>query len=84
MIRGRAFNLIVTNTEKIRIQKPTVRNGQGKIGLLWQKKQTQEEEIANLRLQAIASLPHLAVFSDEAHHTYARQAIAVAHIALAF
>ena len=24
----------------------------------------------NLRLQAIASLPHLAVFSDEAHHTY--------------
>ena len=27
-------------------------------------------EVANLRLQAIASLPHLAVFSDEAHHTY--------------
>ena len=26
--------------------------------------------VANLRLQAIASLPHLAVFSDEAHHTY--------------
>ena len=27
-------------------------------------------EVANLRLQAIASLPHLAIFSDEAHHTY--------------
>ncbi|MGH7460356.1 MAG: DEAD/DEAH box helicase family protein, partial [Longimicrobiales bacterium] len=28
------------------------------------------EDVANRRLQAIASLPHLAVFSDEAHHTY--------------
>ena len=27
-------------------------------------------EVANLRLQSVASLPHLAVFSDEAHHTY--------------
>ena len=26
--------------------------------------------MANLRLQAIASLPHLGIFSDEAHHTY--------------
>jgi hypothetical protein len=37
---------------------------------------TREEEaaeIANLRLQAIASLPHLAVFSDEAHHTYGQK-----------
>ena len=30
----------------------------------------QKAEEANLRLQAIASLPHLAVFSDEAHHTF--------------
>jgi type III restriction enzyme len=29
--------------------------------------------MANLRLQAIASLPHLAVFSDEAHHTYGQK-----------
>jgi hypothetical protein len=28
------------------------------------------QEIANLRLQTIASLPQLAIFSDEAHHTY--------------
>lgn len=27
----------------------------------------------DLRLQAIASLPHLAVFSDEAHHTYGQK-----------
>jgi hypothetical protein len=30
----------------------------------------EEEEVANLRLQIIASLPNLAIFSDEAHHTY--------------
>jgi type III restriction enzyme len=29
--------------------------------------------MANLRLQAMASLPHLAVFSDEAHHTYGQK-----------
>jgi hypothetical protein len=33
----------------------------------------QSEEEANLRLQAIASLPNLGVFSDEAHHTYGRE-----------
>jgi type III restriction enzyme len=70
VIRGSTFNIVVTNTEKIRIQKTTSRKGQGKIGLLLAQKQKQEEEIANLRLQGIASLPHLAVFSDEAHHTY--------------
>jgi hypothetical protein len=34
-----------------------------------------EEALAmvNLRLQAIASLPHPAVFSDEAHHTYGQK-----------
>ena len=30
-------------------------------------------EIANLRLSTIASLPHLAIFSDEAHHTYGQK-----------
>ena len=29
-----------------------------------------KSDLANRRLQAIASLPHLAIFSDEAHHTY--------------
>ena len=70
VIRGSAFNVVVTNTEKIRIQKPTGRSGKNLNGFQWQEKLKQEEEIANLRLQAIASLPHLAVFSDEAHHTY--------------
>lgn len=69
VIRGSSFNLIVTNTEKIRIQaRPSRRRNLGMIQLAALEDQAKEE--ANLRLQAIASLPHLAVFSDEAHHTY--------------
>jgi type III restriction enzyme len=69
---GSSFNLIVTNTEKIRIQKPTVRNG-AQHRLFAGTKEEEATELANLRLQAIASLPHLAVFSDEAHHTYGQK-----------
>lgn len=70
VIRGSSFNVVVTNTEKIRIQKETIRKSD--IGTLLEPQKAEEAraEIANLRLQAIASLPHLAVFSDEAHHTY--------------
>src|SRR4030043_435424 len=35
-----------------------------------EKEDEAKAEVANLRLQAIASLPKLAIFSDEAHHTY--------------
>lgn len=68
---GSIFNVVVTNTEKIRIQKRSIRRRNGQLGLaaLADLEKRLEEE-ANLRLQAIASLPHLAVFSDEAHHTY--------------
>jgi type III restriction enzyme len=69
VIRGSSFNLIVTNTEKIRIQARGVRRyGIAAFQLAALEDQSREE--ANLRLRAIASLPHLAVFSDEAHHTY--------------
>ncbi len=70
VIRGSSFNIVVTNTEKIRIQKETIRKSD--IGNLFSLTNEDEarSEVANLRLQAIASLPHLAVFSDEAHHTY--------------
>jgi len=70
VIANSNFNLIVTNTEKIRIQKETIRKSDLN-GLF--NNQTEEEakkEVANLRLQKIASLPHLGIFSDEAHHTY--------------
>lgn len=70
VIRKSLFNVIVTNTEKIRIQKETVRKSD--LGSLFAPGGADEAraEVANLRLQAIASLPHLAIFSDEAHHTY--------------
>ena len=70
VIRGSCFNVVVTNTEKIRIQKETIRKSD--IGALFNKQSEDQarSEVANLRLQAIASLPHLGVFSDEAHHTY--------------
>ncbi len=70
IIRGSSFNIVVTNTEKIRIQKRTSRTNRNSLQLVLFEKEKQQEEEANLRLQAIASLPHLAVFSDEAHHTY--------------
>lgn len=69
VVRGSSFNVIVTNTEKIRIQKETIRKSD--LGILTPEREDEARtEVANLRLQAIASLPHLAVFSDEAHHTY--------------
>lgn len=70
VVRGSLFNVVVTNTEKIRIQKETIRRSD--LGDLLTRGREEEArgEVANLRLQAIASLPHLAVFSDEAHHTY--------------
>jgi len=73
VIPGSSFNVIVTNTEKIRIQKETIRKSD--LGTLFSREKEDEAraEIANLRLQAIASLPKLAIFSDEAHHTYGQE-----------
>ena len=42
------------------------------VAALFDRSDNEAREVANLRLQAIASLPHLGVFSDEAHHTYGR------------
>ncbi len=69
VIRHSRYNLVVTNTEKIRIQKRNYRH------YTWSDMYAEHmlEEYAaeaNLRLRAIASLPNLGVFSDEAHHTY--------------
>jgi len=66
------FNIVVTNTEKIRIQKETIRKSDLGASLFASREKEEEAraEVANRRLQRIASLPHLAIFSDEAHHTY--------------
>lgn len=69
VIRGSRYNLIVTNTEKIRIQKRTYRHHAWS-QLYYEHMLEEYEAEANLRLRAIASLPNLGVFSDEAHHTY--------------
>jgi hypothetical protein len=72
VVWGSSWNVVVTNTEKIRIQKNTSRRKAAQMDWLYHDQEHAEEE-ANLRLQAIASLPHLAVFSDEAHHTYGQK-----------
>lgn len=70
IVRGSSFNLVVTNTEKIRIQKETIRKSDLAGMFSAQALEEAKSEVANLRLQALASLPRLAIFSDEAHHTY--------------
>jgi len=71
LIKGSNFNIVVTNTEKIRIQKQNITKSL--IRELYSDEIQEEvikQEVANRRLQTIASLPNLAIFSDEAHHTY--------------
>lgn len=71
IIKGSSFNIVVTNTEKIRFQKQSITKNLLQ-GILLNKEKEDEvkEAVANQRLQTIASLPNLAIFSDEAHHTY--------------
>jgi len=71
IIKGSSFNVVVTNTEKIRIQKQSItKNLLNGILLNKEKEDEIKEAVANQRLQTISSLPNLAIFSDEAHHTY--------------
>jgi len=66
---GSSYNLIVTNTEKIHLRVKNVRRGKlDALGFAQKEKRVELE--SNLRLQKIAGLPNLGVFSDEAHHTY--------------
>lgn len=71
IIKQSCFNIVVTNTEKIRIQKRTITKSLIR-DLFTESSQVDviKQEVANRRLQTIASLPNLAIFSDEAHHTY--------------
>ena len=68
---GGAYNIIVTNTEKIRLQANI--NGKKKNILALKRDGERKQLEANLRLQKIKSLPNLGIFSDEAHHTYGDQ-----------
>ncbi len=77
IIKGSSFNIVVTNTEKIRIQKQNITKSLLQ-GILLNKEREDEikEAVANQRIQTIASLPNLAIFSDEAHHTYGQEMLA--------
>jgi len=71
IIRESSFNVVITNTEKIRIQKQAITKSLIKDFSINSSQEDEiKQEVANRRLQAIASLPNLAIFSDEAHHTY--------------
>jgi hypothetical protein len=72
VLPGSAFNVIITNTEKIRIQQEKVRKSQLGPHISAAQFAAAKAEVANLRLQTIAGLPALGIFSDEAHHTYGR------------
>ena len=67
-----SFNIVVTNTEKIRITKQSITKGQlgGIFGTTKAQEEDAKEDVANQRLKTLASLPFLGIFSDEAHHTY--------------
>ncbi len=69
--QGGNYNLVVTNTEKIMLRK--IRKNKTQTQLEFEEKEKQELLHANLRLQKIASLPNLGIFSDEAHHTYGQK-----------
>ncbi|MHA1998487.1 MAG: DEAD/DEAH box helicase family protein [Promethearchaeota archaeon] len=72
-LSGSRYNVIITNTEKIRIQRRGRRVADS--SLLSQFNSTgqlEADEIANLRLAKLASLPNLGIFSDEAHHVYGK------------
>lgn len=71
VIPGSHYNIVVTNTEKIRIRSETIRKSD--LGNLFAgagDADKLKQDVANRRLQKLAQLPHLGVFSDEAHHTY--------------
>jgi len=71
IIKNSSFNIVVTNTEKIRIQKQAITKSLIRDLFVDPSREDEvKDAIANQRLQTIASLPNLAIFSDEAHHTY--------------
>lgn len=71
---GSYYNIIVTNTEKIRLTKESIRKSYFKDLFKGVKNEDEVKTlIANQRLYKIAFLPNLAVFSDEAHHTYGQE-----------
>jgi hypothetical protein len=75
VIKGSSFNVIVTNTEKIRLQKQSI--PRSLIQLSFQSNQLKEDEakelVARQRLLTITSLKNLAIFADEGDLLFGQQ-----------
>ena len=63
VISNSKWNVVVLNSEKIILKADNKKT-------LFNQKQEEKNLASNNRLERIKSLPNLAIFSDEAHHTY--------------
>lgn len=66
--QGGTYHVVVTNTEKIILKKPSRKKNQSTLEFITLEEQYKLTE--NQRLAAIKSLPNLGIFSDEAQNTY--------------
>jgi len=74
IIKGSSFNIIVTNTEKIRLQKQSIPKSLIRLSFSDKPKEDEAKElVARQRLQTITSLPNLAIFADEGDMLYGQQ-----------
>ncbi len=73
VLENNNFYVVISNTEKIRIQKQTVRGKKNQSSFFTQKEQEEYTQEANRRLQKIATLQNLGIFSDEAHGVYGQK-----------
>jgi hypothetical protein len=64
LIKESKWNIVVLNTEKVILREEKARTD-NQVKLIEERKLN-----TNARIEAIRSLPNLAIFSDEAHHTY--------------
>ncbi len=71
VVHSSNYNIIITNIEKIRILSKIVKRNL--LNPHQQIRQGEKENTVNLRLQTLASLDNLGIFSDEAHNTYGQQ-----------
>ena len=65
------YNIIVSNSQKI-ILKTRRANNNATLRLFGDRNELEKREIENARLQAIRQLSQLAIFVDEAHHSYGK------------
>jgi len=71
LIEGSNFNVVVSNSQKIIIKTKRIKMV-GRVSLFADERMKEQEDVINNRLRAIRSLSSLAVFVDEAHHSYGK------------